>query len=394
MAGIIVLAFAYVMSHFYRSFLAVLSPSLSAELSLSPAQLSSALGWWFVAFALSQFLVGVLLDKIGPKWTSAGLFAVCAGGGGILFAVAQSYYEVLGAMILLGIGCAPILMASVYIFKLGFPAKKFAFLMSTFIAFGLAGNILGASPLAYTMEQFGWRNVMFGLAGATIVLSGLILLLVKDPIPSASDTSKKGGYLDILRMRELWFVLPLIFINYAVAGGLRGLWAGSYLDIIHGLDALGIGRITLWMAIAMAAGSLSYGMSDRFFASTKRAVIFGSVIAFSSVLYWAINPSASVTTVTIVLVLIGFFAMCYGLLMAQATANVPNHLAGRAVTFVNFVNMGGVGVMQLITAEAYRQNTNTEIPIEGFHSVLWIYALLFGVALFIYLFSKDSAQKV
>ena len=67
MTGIVILALCYVLSHFYRSFLAVLSPQLTAELGMTPDELSTALGAWFMAFALSQFLVGVLLDRFGPK---------------------------------------------------------------------------------------------------------------------------------------------------------------------------------------------------------------------------------------------------------------------------------------------------------------------------------------
>ena len=85
-------------------------------------------------FALSQFLVGVLLDRFGPRWTTAALFAVCGGGGGLLFAAAGSYSTVLIAMTLLGTGCAPVLMASVYIFKRSYDAHKFSTLASTFIA--------------------------------------------------------------------------------------------------------------------------------------------------------------------------------------------------------------------------------------------------------------------
>ena len=81
MLGIIILAGAYILSHFYRSFLAVLSPQLTAELGLGPDVLSDALGAWFAAFALAQFPVGSLLDRVGPRWTAASMFAIGAGGG-------------------------------------------------------------------------------------------------------------------------------------------------------------------------------------------------------------------------------------------------------------------------------------------------------------------------
>ena len=71
MAGIAALALAYVLSQFYRSFLAVLTPALSAELGVTKADLSLASGVWFLAFAVSQFAIGVALDRFGPRRTAA-----------------------------------------------------------------------------------------------------------------------------------------------------------------------------------------------------------------------------------------------------------------------------------------------------------------------------------
>ena len=53
-AGIACLVLAYVLSQFYRAFLAVLSPVLIADLGMTPEQLASASGLWFLAFALMQ----------------------------------------------------------------------------------------------------------------------------------------------------------------------------------------------------------------------------------------------------------------------------------------------------------------------------------------------------
>ena len=58
MAGIAALAIAYVLSQFYRSFLAVLTPALTAELGATKAQLSLASG----AF----FMIGRILHCIRP----------------------------------------------------------------------------------------------------------------------------------------------------------------------------------------------------------------------------------------------------------------------------------------------------------------------------------------
>ncbi len=389
MSGIIVLAVAYVISHFYRSFLAVLSPQLTQELNLGPAVLSDALGAWFATFAISQLLVGVLLDRVGPRWTTVSLFAVCGAGGGALFAIAQSGTMVFAAMILLGVGCAPILMASVYLFKLRYDGRQFATLTSTFMAIGLLGNILGSSPLAWATEAYGWRAVMAGLAVITLILALLIAVLVKDPARSETVSTQKGSYLEILKMRELWFILPLIFVNYGVVGGLRGLWAGPYLDIVHGLGVAEIGSIIFFMAVAMVVGSFAYGPADRVFNSRKWVAFCGSCVTFVCLGYWAFNPILPPVTLAILLVAIGFFSLCYAVLMAHATANIPQHMAGRGVTLVNFFNMGGVGVLQWTSSQVYREQENPEIPVAGFEGVLWLYFILFVIALAIYAFSRD-----
>ena len=86
MTGMAALIVAYVLSQFYRVFLAVLSPTLAAELGVG----ASALGWasaaWFIAFALMQIPLGLALDRIGPRRTAGWLTAAAGGAGALVFA--------------------------------------------------------------------------------------------------------------------------------------------------------------------------------------------------------------------------------------------------------------------------------------------------------------------
>src|SRR5690554_3080094 len=101
MAGLAALAMAYVLSQFYRTFMAVLSPTLIEELGATKGDLSIASGAWFIAFALSQFAIGVALDRYGPKRTAAVLLAFGGGGGALLFALATQPWMVILAMALI-----------------------------------------------------------------------------------------------------------------------------------------------------------------------------------------------------------------------------------------------------------------------------------------------------
>jgi MFS family permease len=150
MAGLTALVVGYMLSQFYRAFLAVLSPSLIADLGATKADLSIASGAWFMAFALSQLFVGVWLDRYGPKRTTGLLLGICGGGGALLFAIATQPWMITLAMVLIGVGCAPILMAAMFIFAHTWPPARLAVLVSSTMGIGSLGNIIGASPLAPT----------------------------------------------------------------------------------------------------------------------------------------------------------------------------------------------------------------------------------------------------
>lgn len=85
--GLVALTLGYVLSQFYRAFLAVLSSTLQAELGASAGDLAISSGMWFVSFAAVQVPVGWALDNIGPKRTAAILLALGGGGGAAIFAL-------------------------------------------------------------------------------------------------------------------------------------------------------------------------------------------------------------------------------------------------------------------------------------------------------------------
>ena len=394
MAGLAALAIAYVLSQFYRSFMAVLTPSLISELGATKAQLSFASGAWFVAFALAQFAIGVSLDRYGPKRTASLLMAVCGGGGAFLFAAASAPWMVIAAMALIGVGCAPVLMASVFIFARTYSPARLAILVSWLVGFGSFGNVIGASPLASAAEAFGWRPVMVALGVVTVVTALAILAFVRDPARHG-DGGDNGfaGYLELFRLKVLWPILPLVALNYAAAAGIRGLWAGPYLADVHAADALVIGNVTLFMALAMVAGSFAYGPLDTLFGTRKWVAVVGNALGLVAIVVLAINPVTTISTTTIILVVIGLTGGSYGLLMAHGRAFLPAHLTGRGVTLLNFFSIGGVGVMQFATGGVVTASAVPGDPVAAYEALFWFYAVMLGIALAIYLLARDAKPE-
>ncbi|TKT76707.1 MFS transporter [Aquamicrobium sp. LC103] len=395
MAGLAALAIGYVLSQFYRSFLAVLTPSLTSELGMSNAELSAASGVWFASFAAMQFVVGVSLDRYGPKRTAAVILAFGGGGGALLFAAAGAPWTVTVAMALIGIGCSPVLMASVYIFAHTYRPAQLAILTSCLVGFGTAGNVIGAAPLAAAAEAFGWRTVMAGLGVFTLLTAFAILAFVRDPAKLEHGGAGSGfaGYLELFRLKVLWPILPLIALCYAPAAGIRGLWAGPYLSDVHGADALLIGQVTFFMALAMVVGSFAYGPLDTIFGTRKWVAVIGNALGVVALVFLALNPMSTIVTTTVVLALIGITGGSYGLLMAHGRAFLPAHLTGRGVTLLNFFSIGGVGLMQFATGGVFEATAPAGEPLAGYTALFWFYAAMLALTVLVYLLARDARPE-
>lgn len=389
--GIAILVLAYVLSQFYRAFLAVLSPVLGQDIGATPADLALSSGLWFLIFAGMQIPVGAALDRIGPRRTSSTLLAVAGGGGALVFALAQAPWHIHVAMALIGIGCSPVLMSAYYIYGRIYPAAVFATLAGATIGFGTLGNLAGAWPLAWAAETFGWRQTVAGLAVVTLAVAVALARFVQDPPALEARAEGRGSLLDVLRIRALWLILPLMFINYVPAAGLRGLWAGPFVADVYGASTQVIGWVTLAMALAMVAGSFAYGPLDRVFGTRKGVVLVGNLLGAACMLALWAWPVSGLWQVTLLLAAIGLFGSSFPMMVAHGRSFIPPHLLGRGVTLLNLFGIGGVGVMQAISSRVH--GAVAPVPPEAPYQAIF---LLFGVSLLvgcaIYLFARDRTD--
>jgi len=389
MRGIFIMSLAYVFSQFSRAFLAVLKPVLTTELGMTSIDLAYASGAWFLAFALFQFPVGILLDTIGPRRTAGYIFTIFAGGGMFLFAYASSPIMIIIATGLIGVGCSPALMAPFYIFVRNYDAAKLATLTSVFIAVGTLGNIGSSEPLAAAIELWGWRDTALGVGVVVLLIGFGIFTTLKDP-EKVEAPEQGGGYFSLLKIRALWPIFPIVLCGYMVAAGLRGSWIGPFYEELFGYDTLQIGRATLYMSIAIALGTLFYGPLDRLFNTRKWVVMFGNIIVLITCVVMAIALPTDPFWAIIAFVIIGFFGASYAVQMAHGKAFVPAHLTGRGVTLLNFCSIGGAGIFQWLSGPVVEANTIESVPQAQYEALFIFYAALVAIAIIAYSFAKDA----
>jgi predicted MFS family arabinose efflux permease len=254
---------------------------------------------------------------------------------------------------LIGLGCAPIYMGALYIFGRMFAADRFALLASWMLAFGSGGSLLATTPLAFVAEQIGWRAAFVGIAVVTALSSALIALLIKDPPRVIKPVAGRSGWAefrDLLSIRALWPLLPLIAISYAVVIAERGVWIGPYLAEVYGLPPVLRGNAAFLIAAATIAGTFVIGALDRF-VSRKTLVAVGSGVACTLFVALWIWPTLPLSMAVGAVALIGAFGTTYAVLMAHGRTFLPDHLLGRGITLMNFTFMTGAAGVQLVSGQ-------------------------------------------
>ena len=383
--GIVVLCIAYVLSQFFRSFLAVLSSVLANDIGAQPDDLAYALGLLFIVFAVMQIPVGWGLDRFGPRIVSSILLLIGGGGGAFLFASAQNPSHINLSMALLGVGCSPILMASYYIFVRNYSPKIFATLAATFLGIGSLGTLIGASPLTYFVGILGWREAVELIGIFTILISAFLLFTVKNPVKKNGTSVSAGGFWSILKSRDILLIAPIAIICYAPVAGLRGIWLGPFFEKKFEASVDEIGTIGLIMSFGMILGTFFYGPLDRIFKTRKWIVLIGNGICLLSVAALSFLPELSYTLAIVSFTVIGFFGMSFPVVVAHGRSFVPIELSGRGVTLMNLFAIGGVGVLQTVTGLIFERT-------EDFGSVFSMYFILILIGLVVYLWSNDNTS--
>ena len=101
----------------------------------------------------------------------------------------------------------------------------------------------------------------------------------------------------------------------------------------------------------------------------------------------AVNNSASVGVVTVLLVLLGLSSSFTALIFAHARALFPDTHTGRAITAINLFIWSGVFLIQVITGfivNAFPADSQGHSPIEAYQAMFITLAIALIFAVFVY----------
>ena len=343
-----------VLSQFYRSSTGVIAPELAAEFGLTTEEIGFVSGAFFIAIAVLQLPVGILLDRFGAHRVITATMGIAVAGS-VAFALAGSFAGLVLARVLIATGFAAVTIGSVVILRNQLPPAELSASMSILFAAANAGSLVATAPLAQAAASLGWRETFLALAVLSALAAAVFYLLVRDrgktaaAAPTEPFLATVAGVLEVLRLPEIRRVAPLVAVGYASVIAIVGLWGAPYLHDVHGLDTTARGDALSWMAAALVIGTLVYGPLEKRFGNRRRLVTMGCLASAAALLALAAWPHPAMSVATVLLSLFAFLSGFSVIVMAHGMALLPKRLAGRGATTLNIALLGGAALVQSIS---------------------------------------------
>ncbi|HSB18924.1 MAG TPA: MFS transporter [Anaeromyxobacteraceae bacterium] len=339
---------AYFLSYLYRTANAVVGPILVQELSLSAGAIGLLTGSYFLAFALAQLPLGMLLDRFGARRVEPALLLVAAAGA-LAFSAGGSLAGLAAGRALIGLGVSACLMGALHSFWRSFPAERQASLTGWIMTSGGLGALAASAPLEAALRLASWRQVFVALAAATVAAALWIFRSAPEqpPAPGAEGMGRQwAGVAAVFGSARFWRVAPL---GLTFTGGfmaVQGLWSGSWLLHVNGLSRAAAADHLAAMNLAMLLSYAAIGISATPLA--RRGVqpvhLVGGGVALALAALLAIAAEATPRTLPL-WIAFGAFSSFGTLAYPVAAQGFPAALAGRASTALNLlVFVGAFGI--------------------------------------------------
>jgi len=224
------------LSYLYRTVNAVISPELVHDLSLVPSSLGLLTSAYFLAFAMMQLPVGILLDRYGPRRVEPVLLAIAAAGA-TLFAVSDTIAGLTVARAVIGAGVCACLMAPLKAIAAWYPPDRQASYSGWIMVAGGVGALVSTVPVELALRVTHWRVVFGVLAAMTVAVALFILWRVPDiakPTESVALRTQVAAVGSVLRNPRFLWIAPLGALAMGTFMAIQGLWAVPWMMEVEG----------------------------------------------------------------------------------------------------------------------------------------------------------------
>ncbi len=349
---------AYMVAVLQRSSLGVAAVEATDRFGVTAAALSSLTVVQLVVYAVLQVPVGVMLDRVGPRFLlTLGAALMCVGQ--TTLAVAPTLGIAVLGRILVGAGDAMTFISAIRMLSAWFSGRTLPFVSQLLGTSGQLGQVLSAFPLSIALHSWGWTPTYLGAAALSLVVI-VILSVVNSDSARAMPAVKPSWGTSMHHLKEslgrpgtqLGFWSH--FVTQSSVTMFSLLWGFPFLSIGLGYGPTAAAALlTLVVVIAAFSGPVLGLLSARFplrRSNIVLAIVVSMGVAWAMVLGWPGQPPVWAVVLLLAVIAVGGPGSLIGFDYAR-TFN-PMRSLGSATGVVNvggftasFVLMFLVGIL-------------------------------------------------
>jgi len=342
----------YCYEYFLRIAPSVMTADLMRFFHLSAGQYGDLIAFFYYAYTPMQLVVGVLMDRYGPRRLLT-LACLCCTIGAFLFA-STPYVVVAGlGRFLIGFGAAFAFVGALKLATIWLPPERFAAISGMVTALGMLGAMVGDVVMAELVELRGWRFTILMSVWIGAILIVLILLIVRDRVKTTRQSAvtfvPELGFYDVfvglvqsLKNPQIWINGLIGCLMYLPISAFAELWGIPYLIQTHHVSHVEAASIVSMIFFGFAVGGPLWGMISDFVKLRRLPLIMGSIVSLVLICIILYVPNLSSGLLHILFFCFGMTASVEIIVFAVGREVSQKHIAGTAISLTNtFVMLGG-----------------------------------------------------
>jgi sugar phosphate permease len=331
-----------------------MKPQLSQAFNLSAGDLGILSSCYLWTYGLMQIPAGLLMDTVGPRklLTFAGLSCAI---GALLFGLADTIVAACIGRLFMGFGASFAVVGCSKIASVWFPPRRFALFMGIMVAIGTLGAAFGLAAVNPIIQNYGWKQTLFGGAVISFALSAAMWMILRDKpsvtIAVETVTVKQvpilTGLKEVIVCKQDWYAAIYAGLMYVPTLAFGALLGTPYLVEAHGFSQADAGFLSSLLFVGWVFGGPVYGWVSDYIGRRNIPMYFANISTLLVSLWLIYGYGYSFNSVAIAMFLLGFFSS--GFLIAFVVTREKNRpeISGTAIGFINMLNTFSGAFFQL-----------------------------------------------
>ena len=363
--------------------------SLQGDFGINASKVTLLGAVFCYMYALTQLIVGLMVDKLGG-FRVAAIGSVIFALGAIIFPHSETLFGLYLSRAFVGFGAATFYLSTIREVKKYAKDKNFSLAVSYILFIGYSGGIVANAPFVLCVNEIGWRNSLYliGFFTAFLAIIYLTVLFVFKPVHIEKKTEfSLKPFFEILSNPKNINIFLFGSINYGLYYVLQSVIGKKFLEDFCFFEVNKAALVLSLMAVISSfAGTITAFISRCI--NGKRAVIFKtfaclsvfSTLSICMLLFFDIHSKA----IALIMCIPSFIGSISPLLILTLHLLNRYEVSATAVSIQNFgffMTVGILGTISGILMNVFEPVNKNGVLIYSNKSYLLVFGLFFFLSL-------------